>query len=297
MKINSASEFRFIAHRLGFHMTQFPENSLANLEIIFNDPELLKVSDGFEFDICFTKDNVPVVIHDRMIDDVSDGTGRVKRLGFNDIAKHRYGYRKSTYNSEVTWDSNQTYDLNKLTCFLDFFNNNKNLLKEKQIKIETKQRNTSFANLKELNKILENYPLLHDNIVHLSFWPANLWKLKQIQRKNNSPITFAEILIDFKIFTPLMYLPFIDGVSLGTKQNIKKGGKRIKLIGIAKRNAASFCNMERAIKRFGAVGVYVIDENNLSDWLSDKPLEFIEKNAKNIVITTNNPLILRRKLK
>ena len=68
-----------VAHRLGYAMTNFPENSIMVLETIFNDKKLLNSCNGFEFDICFTKDNIPVVIHDKHIDDVSNGVGMVKK--------------------------------------------------------------------------------------------------------------------------------------------------------------------------------------------------------------------------
>ena len=57
-KINNIS---LIAHRLGYKMTMFPENSIAAINEIFSQKHLLDSCSGFEFDICFTKDNIPII--------------------------------------------------------------------------------------------------------------------------------------------------------------------------------------------------------------------------------------------
>lgn len=80
--IKELRNMKLIAHRLGYQMTPYPENSLEVLQTIFENQEMLDACSGFEFDICFTKDHVPVVIHDKYIDDISDSYGLIKNYTF-----------------------------------------------------------------------------------------------------------------------------------------------------------------------------------------------------------------------
>ena len=73
--LNEISNAKMVAHRLGYQMTDYPENSLDVIKTIFASKELLDACYGFEFDICFTKDHIPVVIHDKYIDDITSSRG------------------------------------------------------------------------------------------------------------------------------------------------------------------------------------------------------------------------------
>ena len=88
-------QMKLVAHRLGYGMTDYPENSLEALKEIFAKSELLNSCDGFEFDICFTKDNIPVVIHDKYIDDVSDGYGLVSDYTLAQLKEYTFDFRHS----------------------------------------------------------------------------------------------------------------------------------------------------------------------------------------------------------
>lgn len=59
---------KILGHRGSKH---FPENTLPAFE------DALKHADGFEFDVQYTKDEIPVVIHDDMVDRTTNGKGRV----------------------------------------------------------------------------------------------------------------------------------------------------------------------------------------------------------------------------
>ena len=87
MFISELYHMKLIAHRLGYQMTQYPENSLEVLKSIFESKELLNACDGFEFDICFTKDHIPVVIHDKYIDDISDNYGLIEDYTLEELRK------------------------------------------------------------------------------------------------------------------------------------------------------------------------------------------------------------------
>lgn len=214
--INKTNNLNFIAHRLGFKMTKFPENSLNVLKEIFKRKEILDSLYGFEFDICFTKDNVPIVIHDKYIDDISNSRGLVKRYSFNELKKMDFSFRKSSKTNNAF-----TYKIATLTDILDFFNDNNNLLGKKIIKIESKDIILfSKKKLNTLADIINKYPKLKNNIIHLSFYPINLILLKKFQKKNNFYLSKCDLLCDYKAMVIISRLmKDIDYISLRIKKN------------------------------------------------------------------------------
>jgi len=93
--IDEIKKVKLVAHRLGYQMTPYPENSLEVVKYIFENKELLDVCYGFEFDICFTKDHIPVVIHDKYIDDITDNYGMIKNYSIDELRKFKFKFRKS----------------------------------------------------------------------------------------------------------------------------------------------------------------------------------------------------------
>ena len=93
--IKELKNMKMIAHRLGYQMTKYPENSIEVIEEIFNNKKLLNSCDGFEFDICLTKDLVPIVVHDKYIDDISNETGLFKDYTYEEISNLKFTFRKS----------------------------------------------------------------------------------------------------------------------------------------------------------------------------------------------------------
>ena len=165
--INKLESLKIVAHRLGYKMTNYPENSIDVLYAIFNNEGMLNSCDGFEFDICFTKDHIPVVIHDKYIDDISDGNGLIKEYFLEELKKFNFGYRKS-----LNDNSSKDYKIVTLEEVLDFFTNNKELLGNKIIKIETKDiLNSNNKNLVVLADIFDKYTDIRSNIIHLSYYP------------------------------------------------------------------------------------------------------------------------------
>ena len=77
---------RICAHR-GFS-TIAPENSMP----AFGAAVALGAQE-IEFDIWFTKDGVPVSIHDNNLDRVSDGTGNVWDYTYEELLKYDFGYK------------------------------------------------------------------------------------------------------------------------------------------------------------------------------------------------------------
>lgn len=70
-----------IAHRAGK-----PENSLAGIK-----KAKLEGASAVEVDLAFTKDGVPVLLHDKTVDRTSNGSGKLSELTFEDVRKLDFG--------------------------------------------------------------------------------------------------------------------------------------------------------------------------------------------------------------
>lgn len=307
--IKELKQMKLIAHRLGYQMTKYPENSLEVLKSIFENKELLNACDGFEFDICFTKDHIPVVIHDKYVDDISDNYGLIEDYTLEELRKLNFKFRKS-----LKFDNDSiSYKIITLEEILIFFENNITLLENKIIKIETKdyifttKNNFNMKNLKTFAKIINKFPNLCENIVHLSFWPLNLLLLKNIQKKNNYKLTRNDLLCDYNILVFLTrFMPYLDNISLRIKtsnlanvdnNNSKRVNKKIKsdLFWMNFANAIKEKNLKYAINKYGSVGIYVLnDYEEIDELCSHISYDFLKDNSKSIVITTNNPIYLKK---
>ncbi len=298
MKNIDYSKIKIIAHRLGYNMTNFPENSLDALKDIFYNENKLNSCSGFEFDINFTKDNIPVIIHDKRLDDVTKVKGNVKNYTLAYLQKLDFSFRKSLNN-----DNDYTFKILTLEECLSFFIENKDLLGNKVIKIETKD-NFIYNKKKcyNLAVILEKMSSLNKNIVHLSFVPYNLKILRKIQKENNYYVTSTDLLCDFNIgYQMFKKCNYIDAISLrNPSKNQRYSISNFNGL-INKFNAAfaSFCyeyadgaipkNIVEA-NRNKEVGIYVINEIEELDLFTDQfEEEIINELLKNITITSNNP--------
>lgn len=307
--IEKLKDTKLVAHRLGYQMTPYPENSFEVLKYIFNNKKLLSVCYGFEFDICFTKDHIPIVTHDKYIDDISNNNGLIKKYTLQELKAMNFGFRKSKKSNS----QGSTYKVITLEELLTFFQDNISLLKNKIIKIETKdylfinRHNFNKTNLTELAHIINKFPQLSKNIVHLSFWPLNLLYLKKIQKKYKYSVTKNDLLCDQGFMLTLSRLMrFLDNVSLRIrdfdipkvdKRYSKRVNRKIKMdrLGMKLSNMIKEKNLKYAIKKYGTVGLYALNNpqeiNELCKNISD---DFYKKNFKKIIITTNNPINLKQ---
>lgn len=76
---------KIISHRA--NGTKYKENTKEAILKILTE----KYVDGVEFDVRMTKDKKIVIIHDPIIDFVSDGFGFVKNFNYNDLLKYNFG--------------------------------------------------------------------------------------------------------------------------------------------------------------------------------------------------------------
>ena len=307
--IDKLKEIKLIAHRLGYQMTNYPENSIEVLNTVLKNKELLDSCNGFEFDICFTKDHIPVVIHDKYIDDICDNSGLIKDYTLEELRNIDFKFRKSLTDNT----NNTTYKIVTLKEVLTLFENNIESLNDKVIKVETKdyifsnKNNLNKKDLKVFAEILNDFPKLSQNIIHLSFWPLNLQILKRIQKKNNYALTKNDLLCDYNIIVFLTrFMPYLDNVSLRIKtsnlakdddNNSKRVNKKIKsdLFWMKFADAIKEKNLRYAINKYCSVGIYVLNDYEEMDELCRRiSYDFFKDNSKNIVITTNNPIYLKK---
>ncbi len=306
--IKELKNIKLIAHRLGYQMTNYPENSIEVLETIFSDNILLSACHGFEFDVCFTKDHVPVVIHDKYIDDITDYCGLIKDYTLEELRKINFKFRKSMKRG----NNSISYKIVTLEEVLHFFEKHISLLGNKIIKIETKdyiffeRNNFDAENLKELANILNRFSTLSQNIVHLSFWPLNLLFLKVIQNRNNYKLTKNDLLCDYGVVVSLTkFMPFLDSISLRirtrelakvSENNPERVNKKIRfdtfLMNCA--GAVSEGTLQYAIDRYGTVGLYTLNSiDEIGELCRHLNADFLDENVQRIFITTNNPIYLK----
>ncbi len=298
-----SNKLNYIAHRLGFMMTDYPENSIEALKTIFKNKEMLDACRGFEFDICFTKDHIPVVIHDKYIDDISDNVGSIRSYTISELQVIDFSFRKS-----LGEHKNFKFKVITLDEILDFFSSNYRLLKNKVIKIESKDFTLfNMHNIEVLADTIKKYPKLSDNIVHLSFYPNNLIALKKIQKKKNIFITKTDLLCDYKFMVMLSkFVKSIDSISLRIKtksfpkmnnKNSKKVNQKIFLNTLLMKfsNTIDEKTLKHVIDKYGSVGLYVLnDKNDIKEFCKKISARFFENNYDYLYFTTDNPLYLKK---
>ncbi len=70
-----------VAHRAGK-----PENTLAGIR-----RAKVEGASAVEVDLAFTKDGIPVLLHDKTVDRTSNGSGKLSELTFEEVRKLDFG--------------------------------------------------------------------------------------------------------------------------------------------------------------------------------------------------------------
>ena len=140
---------KFIAHR-GYITEGVEENTLKAFENAYYDDYFV----GFELDVRETKDNEFVVLHDPIINRVSDGSGFISNYKYRDLLIYNFGTNK--YPSKLL----------KLKTVLKKF-------PEKIIVVELKK----IKSIKKITKLLNKY-----NNVYVASFNSKL--LKEIIKLN-----------------------------------------------------------------------------------------------------------------
>jgi glycerophosphoryl diester phosphodiesterase len=159
-----------IAHRAN-NNHKFSENSLPAISDVLGKDYI----GGIEIDVRITKDKQLVLIHDPVIDFISDGTGIVSSMNLDELRKYKYGKSKEEINilNEI---------LNKITT-------------NKIILIELKEMSNDYINLvDETIKVINKYSNLNIFISSFNF-------LLLTYLKNNYPSVKCGLIIGYGLNT------------------------------------------------------------------------------------------------
>ncbi len=305
--MRNLERYKLVAHRLGYMMEGYPENSMDNLKSLFYSQERLAGIQGIEFDIHFSADNVPFVIHDFNVSDISKEKYAIKKTLSEVLTSVKCGYRRSSYNDDVPWDENNNFNLMTLEELLSFLADNRDKLSDKVIKIETKSPFLRREDIISLKNVLGKHNVLSENFLHISFFPWNLSKLRSLEQEKSLPLTKTEVLIDFSFEKPLekIWGSSIDGVSLGLKNmpitgtlKLDRKSKRTanaNAFFYTRRNALSEEWLNDSINTYGYAGIYTVNDRGVvEELLSRVSPEFLDGNADKLYITSDNPASLRK---
>ncbi|KAM9304824.1 glycerophosphodiester phosphodiesterase 1 [Gastrophryne carolinensis] len=148
-----------IAHRGGAH--DAPENTLAAIRQAAKNGAV-----GVELDLEFTKDGIPILMHDDTVDRTTNATGRLRDLTFDEIqkldsaAKHRlwhlYKYEKVPTLQEAVQECMQ----HNLVIYFD-------------VKGHAEQA------AEALRKLYLEFPRLYNTSIVCSFEPNVIYKMRQ----------------------------------------------------------------------------------------------------------------------
>lgn len=133
-----------------------PENTLSAYRKSYKN--------GFKYvetDVLFTKDNIPVLLHDETIDRTSNGTGKIAELTYAEASKYDYGSWFNDENPSIETD----YTGEKLPTFEEFIILCKRLELHPYIELKG---NLSFAQANLLIEIVKKCNMLN-NVSWISF--------------------------------------------------------------------------------------------------------------------------------
>lgn len=185
-----------ISHR-GLDNHVYSENSLKAIENVLSKDYI----DGVEIDVRITKDKKIVLIHDPVIDLISNGSGIVKYINFIDLDKYKYGKSEE---SIITLDNllNILHTDKIILIELKEFGNDFTDLVEETVKIISKHNLNIYIssfNYKLLNYIKSKYKDIKCgliigyglNIIHLkNNFDFNIVSYRYYNQVNSSKLTF-----------------------------------------------------------------------------------------------------------
>lgn len=185
-----------ISHR-GLDNHVYSENSLKAIENVLSKDYI----DGVEIDVRITKDKKIVLIHDPVIDLISNGSGIVKYMNFIDLDKYKYGKSEE---SIITLDNllNILHTDKIILIELKEFGNDFTDLVEETVKIISKHNLNIYIssfNYKLLNYIKSKYKDIKCgliigyglNIIHLkNNFDFNIVSYRYYNQVNSSKLTF-----------------------------------------------------------------------------------------------------------
>jgi glycerophosphoryl diester phosphodiesterase len=239
---------KIIAHRGNKRYT--PENTMAAFISASTYP-----IDGIEFDLQWTKDKIPVVIHDPTIDRTTNGRGAVREFTLHELKQFDAGSffqeqfrgeKIPSFTEVLEWAANFTFDLH----------------------VELKQQTALPEDfVKSCLKEIENYKVAHRTIIS-SFHHSYLSEVK----RQNSEIKTA-FLTKVPVFRAVSYAKKIQADAIHIRHNFQasryyrkwtKKGLPVRAYNVHRERDAKRC------ARLNADGIITNDPRLMTELLKNK---------------------------
>ena len=139
-------------------------------------------ADGIELDVQMTKDGQVVVIHDEIIDRVSDGTGAVRDYTLEELKKFHFSNHMENYENAVIPTLNEVLDLIKPSNML--------------LNIELKTGIYWYSNLEEKTMELVKEAGMEDRVIYSSFNHYSIKKILELDSHAECAFLYSDVILN-----------------------------------------------------------------------------------------------------
>lgn len=162
-----------------------PENTLEAFQLAID-----MKADGIELDVQLTKDGEPVVIHDEVIDRVSNGKGWVKEYTLKELKSFNYNKIHPEYEFAVIPTLGEVYSLLKST--------------EVYINIELKTGIVYNERIEEKVLKIANDMGMEDRILYSSFNHYSIMKIKKLNSNAKIGFLYRDVFVNIQDYIKRM---------------------------------------------------------------------------------------------
>lgn len=139
-------------------------------------------ADGIELDVQMTKDGQVVVIHDEIIDRVSDGTGAVRDYTLEELKKFHFSNHMENYENAVIPTLKEVLDLIKSSSML--------------LNIELKTGIYWYPNLEEKTMELVKEAGMEDRVIYSSFNHYSIKKILELDSHAECAFLYSDVILN-----------------------------------------------------------------------------------------------------
>lgn len=139
-------------------------------------------ADGIELDVQMTKDGQVVVIHDEIIDRVSDGTGAVRDYTLEELKKFHFSNHMENYENAAIPTLKEVLDLIKSSNML--------------LNIELKTGIYWYPNLEEKTMELVKEAGMEDRVIYSSFNHYSIKKILELDSHAECAFLYSDVILN-----------------------------------------------------------------------------------------------------
>ena len=139
-------------------------------------------ADGIELDVQMTKDGQVVVIHDEIIDRVSDGTGAVRDDTLEELKKFHFSNHMENYENAAIPTLKEVLDLIKPSNML--------------LNIELKTGIYWYSNLEEKTMELVKEAGMEDRVIYSSFNHYSIKKILELDSHAECAFLYSDVILN-----------------------------------------------------------------------------------------------------